>query len=109
MKWYQHQTNSRNDPKVKSLIAKFGMQGYGLYHLVNEIIAEKIEDNPRCILEYSNEILALEANMKVEDVIKILDFAVSVKLLTQVNFDEYQNLKVKKYCDNWTKRKASNE
>ena len=41
MKWFQHQSNSHRDFNVEPLVDKYGMEGYGLFWLCGEIIAEK--------------------------------------------------------------------
>ena len=45
MKYFKHQSNMRHDTKIKRLIAKFGIEGYGLYNLIVESITENICDD----------------------------------------------------------------
>lgn len=103
MKWYQHQSNSRHDTRLRALIQKHGVAGYGLFHLTNEIISEKIEQNPKCILEHTLEMLALEINTPQDQLKAILDDCIKFGLMTEKD-GQYQNVKVALYCDNWTKR-----
>lgn len=44
MKWFKHDSDAINDPKVDRLIAKFGSTGYATYFLVLELIANSVED-----------------------------------------------------------------
>lgn len=39
MKWFKHETNSGFNAKMKKLLMKYGVQGYGLYYYCVEIIA----------------------------------------------------------------------
>jgi len=41
MKWFQHQSNAHRDFNIEPFVDKFGMEGYGLYWICAEIIAEK--------------------------------------------------------------------
>lgn len=43
MKWFQHQSNAHRDFNVEPFVDKFGLEGYGLYWICAEIIAEKGE------------------------------------------------------------------
>ena len=43
MKYFKHMTNMRHDVKIKRLISRYGIEGYGLYNLMLEAIAEKLE------------------------------------------------------------------
>lgn len=56
MKWIKHQTATRRDEKVARLISEGGEKGmalYGLYWMVQEIIAEQMEGpNPNCSVSY---------------------------------------------------------
>lgn len=42
MQYFKHMTNMRNDIKIKRLISKYGLEGYGLYNLVIESVVENI-------------------------------------------------------------------
>jgi len=42
MQWFKHMSNMRNDPKIKRLISKYGIEGYGLYSLVIESIVDNL-------------------------------------------------------------------
>jgi len=42
MQYFKHMTNMRNDIKIKRLISKYGLEGYGLYNLIIESVVENI-------------------------------------------------------------------
>ena len=61
MKWFQHDSNARNDIKLKRLYRKYGSEGRDLYWQVIERIAEKIDETHQGFtLEESSEDLSLE-------------------------------------------------
>ena len=42
MQYFKHMSNMRHDSKIKRLINKYGLEGYGLYCLITESITEKL-------------------------------------------------------------------
>ncbi len=42
MQYFKHQANMRHDIKIKRLINKYGLEGYGLYNLIVESITESL-------------------------------------------------------------------
>lgn len=46
--YFRHDSNARNDPKIKALISKYGVEGYGRFWIVIEMLREaahyKLED-----------------------------------------------------------------
>jgi uncharacterized phage protein (TIGR02220 family) len=64
MKWFKHMTNMRHDVRIKRVIKKYGLKGYGLYNMIIESIAESLtndeplpdlEENAQDIAEYFGE------------------------------------------------------
>lgn len=53
MKWFKHQTNARNDERMAKLADLSGLEGYGFYFMVLEIIAENMDETSRNYAEYS--------------------------------------------------------
>jgi len=45
MKWFKHDSDASEDPKIQKLIYKHGLEGYGLYFVTLELIARDMEDN----------------------------------------------------------------
>ena len=105
MKYLGHDTNSRNDIRLRKLIQRHGSKGYGVYWAVNEIIAEKVETHKLdCLLEYSIEDLSAELNEKPDTIQPVLDSCVDFGLLTKAG-SNYQNLKILKRLDEYTKKR----
>lgn len=74
MKWFKHFSSMRLDTKIKRLINKFGIEGYGLYNYILECIAFNLEANkPVPEIEETAQDLAIELRMdtlKVEEIIR---------------------------------------
>lgn len=74
MKWFKHFSSMRLDTKIKRLINKFGIEGYGLYNYILECIAFNLEANkPSPEIEETAQDLAVELRMdtlKVEEIIR---------------------------------------
>jgi hypothetical protein len=39
--YFSHDTNARNDPKIAAMRQSYGVEGYGLYWIVVEMLAER--------------------------------------------------------------------
>ena len=42
MQYFKHMSNMRHNLKIKRLISKYGLEGYGLYNLILESITERL-------------------------------------------------------------------
>lgn len=63
MQYFKHMSNMRNDKRIKKLIIKFGIEGYGWYNLILESITESLTtQKPLPELEETCEELALFYN-----------------------------------------------
>ena len=47
MKWFKHQSEARNDEKIARLEDKAGLEGYGFYFKMLEIVAQIIDSTDR--------------------------------------------------------------
>ena len=65
--YFKHDSNARNDPKIKSLISKYGLEGYGRFWVVIEMLREsahyKLEEE-----EYIWDALAEQMKCDVKEV-----------------------------------------
>ena len=105
MKWIQHMTNSRRDPKLRAIIRQFGAVGYAVFWMSIEIISENLDKNTDCIIEHDLDDLADEMGIQDKATIQaVLDGLVAKGLFTK-NGEKYQNKKVLQYADEWTSRK----
>ncbi len=105
MKWLKHLSISRNDPKIRKLIRTHGAKGFGIYWMINELIAENLEHDFKCILEHSLDDLSEIINEPKQDIETVLEFCASkdIRLMTKQG-SQYQNLKVLEYADEYIQR-----
>lgn len=76
MRWFKHDTNSNRDAKLEKVLMRYGAEGYALYWLCLELIAEPIDKhNLTFELEHDSEILANRLKMdsaRVEEIMKYM-------------------------------------
>lgn len=83
--YFKHDSNARNDPKIKALINKYGVEGYGRFWIVIEMLREasnyKLEDE-----EYLWYALAEQMHCTVEETKKFIDDCINCfKLFIQAD------------------------
>lgn len=73
MKWFKHMSNMRHDTRIRRLINKYGLRGYGLYVFILESVTEGLEtDSPLPELEEMSTDIADIFNddtIKIEEII----------------------------------------
>jgi hypothetical protein len=53
MKWFKHMTDSADDEKLAALIGTHGLEGYGLWWLMVEVVAKQVpKDSTKCEVSY---------------------------------------------------------
>lgn len=116
MRWFKHMTNTRDDEKIAKLIAEAGMEGYGFYWSIIELVAKQIEKgSDKCSVTYPlpylsrqlylhhNKVSNLLGKLQVTGLIQLSKVEVS----GGVNFTiTCPNLL--KYRDEYATRKAKN-
>lgn len=84
MKWFKHMTGMSYDPKVRRVIRKHGIEGYGVYVAVVESIANNLETaSPVPDLEETAEDLADRFNYDTAKIEQIIWDCITEGLLTQ--------------------------
>lgn len=101
MIWFKHSTNSLHDIKIQLLRQKYGLEGYGLYFAVLEIIARRmdadnLEDWGYLDKFQSSEMIAQEVNIDVKICKEIIAFCIKIEL-----FELREN---RLFCKNILKR-----
>jgi len=74
MRWFKHMVASSRDEKLDMLRAEFGMEGYGLYWLILELLAEKVNEKNDTSLTYSAKIWKSFTGISVKKFQKFLSF-----------------------------------
>jgi len=90
MKWFKHDSDARNDVKIKLLKQKFGAEGYGVYFQLIEIVAENVKDSNYQewgMVEtlHSVDTLALECGVSPDKLRSILGYCKEIDLLHKIN------------------------
>lgn len=115
MRWFKHLAASANDEKIARLMAAAGLEGYGFWWRIVEIVAEKIGDKPGENDETSVTFPAKKWGSLLE--LRPDKFRKLAKLcqncgLFQVNFSENSitiNMpNILKFRDEWTRKKTRN-
>src|SRR3972149_192165 len=53
MRWLKHLTQSNRDERLREIINKHGLEGYGMYWIILELIAEQLDEKRQTSLTYS--------------------------------------------------------
>ncbi len=82
MLYFKHMSNMRGDKKIRRIIARFGMEGYGLYNLIVESIVEKLtSESPLPELQDTCDDLAEFYNGNTARIQEMIVFMVNQGLL----------------------------
>jgi len=106
MKWFKHYSTARNDEKIALLEDKTGLEGYGFYFKMLEIVAEGIDETDKHDVTYSLSRWGRQANITTKKFLYLIQCCSDVGLmLTQRESD---NITVKipnllKFRDNHTR------
>lgn len=78
--YFPHDTDMRNDPKIKALRRKFGVEGYGIYCMIIEYIG----DSEHFIADFDKlgiELIAGDFDIDPDRLIEIVKYCVTLNLL----------------------------
>lgn len=85
MKWFKHDASANMDAKLKKVRMKYGMEGYGLYWLCLELIAQNVEKhNLSFALEHDSEVIAFDSGINRALVEEMINYMVELKLFENV-------------------------
>lgn len=106
MKWFKHQANARNDERLSRLEDKAGLEGYGFYFKMLEIVAEVIDATDRHEVTYSLSRWGRQANISTKKFVFLVQCCHDVGLMIAQRVDDDMIVKIPnllKYRDNHTK------
>lgn len=84
MKWFKHMTDMSEDVRIKRVIRKYGVIGYGLYNYIIERIVRRIDtESPQPDLEESATDIASDLGMDTVQVEEIMLFCMQQGLFEQ--------------------------
>lgn len=82
MKWFKHDANANTDAKLRRVRLKYGMEGYGLYWYILELISSNIDINHLSFeLEHDSEVIAHDTGIHYERVQEMVAFMTNCGLL----------------------------
>lgn len=81
MKWFKHDSMANRDAKLEKVLLKYGADGYALYWLCLELIADRIDrDHVNFELEHDSETLGARLHIDTLRVEEIMRYFISVEL-----------------------------
>lgn len=81
MRWYKHDSDAHSDAKIEKLMAKYGLEGYGLYFYCLELIAKDLTGESFTFeLEHDAQVLARRLYMSQEIIEEMMTFMVNLGL-----------------------------
>ena len=111
MRWFKHMTNSIDDEKISRLVDECGLEGYGFFWRVLELIAAQVDDDGKNYCSYSKRAWCNKLAIKHQTWSKLIASCEQAGLF-EVS-DDGQTITVKspnilKYRDEWSRKKAKN-
>ena len=101
MKWFKHFSSARFDTKIRRLINKYGIEGYGLYFAVVETIAFQLDvEKPIPAIEDNCQDIATFFKMDTVRVEEILHFCIEQGLFQLQDNGVITCLKLLAHLDN---------
>lgn len=113
MKWFQHNTDARQDPKLQLVKSKFGAEGYGVYFQLVEIVAQNVkpenqDDWGKVEKTYDFELLAAEIGIALIKLKKMVKFFDKIGLTTKEG-NQLAIPTIRKNLDEYTKKQTANQ
>ncbi len=111
MRWFKHMTLSFNDEKLSAVVDELGMEGYGFWWRILEVVAEKMDENGEYSVSFSpkkwGNFFGFSAK-EFENFARIFQ----KNRIFDVEFSENQVMvsipNLLKYRDEWSRKKARN-
>lgn len=106
MKWFKHLSTARNDERIARLEDKCGLEGYGFYFKMLELVAEAIDQSDKCVVTYSMSRWGRQTNITTKKWLFLASCCADVDLMIvqRCNDDITVNIpNLLKYRDNHTK------
>ena len=98
MKWFKHMSNMRNDARLKKVINRYGLEGYGLYNIIIESITESLEnESPLPVLQEDAADIADFYNADTTKVLEMIHFMVNIGLFDFTKNNDIVCIKIYKH------------
>jgi hypothetical protein len=109
MRWFKHMSLSQHDETLSELMDKFGAEGYGVWWIVLEKIAQLMDETGRCFARFSLKVWATSAKVSAKKFQNIVGFLEKKSTFILKNEDGFLTIEcpnLLKYRDEWTDKKA---
>lgn len=81
MKWIQHDSDASLDSKLQKLRIRFGMEGYGVYWLLLELIAKDVTEKKLTFeLEHDSELIAHYTGINIDQINSMMAYMIDLGL-----------------------------
>jgi hypothetical protein len=91
--YFSHDADMRNDPRVKALRGKYGLDGYAVWCMVLEVLTDS-DFFKRDIDDLEVELLSADFGVSPDTFVDMLDYMVQIKLLQKLGSSEYLSQKL---------------
>jgi len=75
--WFSHDANARHDPKICALISVFGIEGYGKYWIIIEMLREQKNYKLSINNKYGYDVLAMQMQCSKDATVEFINACVN--------------------------------
>lgn len=107
MKWFKHMTCSGDDEKLSAIMDELGMEGYGFYWRLLEVVAEKLDQNGEPSCQFSAKKWGNFFQFSAKKFLKFAQILAEKRLISveiSENFVKIDIPNLLKYRDNYQKK-----
>lgn len=111
MRWFKHMTASADDEKLSRLKDEFGLEGYGFWWSVAEIVAAKVGRDAKTAVEFSPKKWGNSLGISPKKFRLLAEFCADIGLFAAEFADNAIRIdmpNILKYRDEWTERQHKN-
>ena len=108
MRWIKHLTSSWDDESISSIVAEYGLEIYGFWWRILEIIAKQMDQGQRANCQYSAKVWGKYAGISAKKFQKLADILKEKNLIIMENCNGKITINVPnllKYRDEFSKKK----
>ena len=112
MRWFKHLTSSWEDENLASLTAEYGLEIYGFWWRLLEIIGKQMDRSPKTFCQYSAKTWGKFAGISAKKFQKFAGILAKKKLIFIVFVNDEIKIDVpnlSKFRDEWTKKQIRGE
>ncbi len=109
MRWFKHISNAAQDEKLALLQAECGLEGYGFFWRVLELIAIQMDGSERNYCHYPEKVWRQFLGLSPKNFRKILGFCSDFEIFTvseEAGGIRIASSNLLKYRDEWSRKKA---